>query len=79
MPTISITVTAAQATTFQQDLGIAQGLVDNQTPPQPRAATAEECRQWLIGRAKQLHIDVQGNILNKAAIAAVVIPPFEPT
>ena len=41
MPTISITLTAAQAARAAAALGKAQALKDNAVPPQPRNATAE--------------------------------------
>lgn len=70
MPSVTITVTASQATRAAAALGTAQGL--------GRPATAEEVRLFLIGRLKQLVIDVEGTALTKAAIAAVVVPTFEP-
>lgn len=76
MPTITITATAAQAQQFAADLGIAQKLTDNSVPPKPRSATAEECKQWLIQRAEQLHIDVDGAAKQKAALAAVTVTPL---
>ena len=78
MPTISITVTAAQAARAAAALGKAQALKDNAVPPQPRNATAEEVRQFMIGRLRQLIIDVEGAEATKAAQAAIVIAPFDP-
>ena len=79
MPTITITVTAQQGTRAAAALGKAQSLMDNATPPQPRSATAEEVRLWLIGRLKQLIVDTEGAAAIKAATDAVVLTPFEPT
>ena len=79
MPQITITVTAAQATRAAAALGKAQALKDNADPPQPRNATAEEVRQFMIGRLRQLIIDVEGAEATKAAQAAIVIAPFDPT
>ena len=79
MPTISITVTAAQAARAAAALGKAQALKDNAVPPQPRNATAEEVRQFMIGRLRQLIIDVEGAEASRVAQAAIVIAPFEPT
>lgn len=75
MPSITINVTAGEATRFQAAVGKALGLVDSQTPPQPRAATAEEARQFLIGKAKELVVNVEG----KTAIDAIVVAAFTPT
>ena len=76
MPTFSITYAAGDGTRLAAALGKVHNLVDAQVPPQPRSATAEEVRQWLIGRAKQLIIDVEGTVLHKAAADAVVVPPL---
>lgn len=79
MPTFSITYTASAGQRFAAALGKAQSLVDNATPPQPRAATLEECRAFLIGRAKQLVVDVEGAEAEKAARDSVVIAPVDMT
>lgn len=79
MPTISITYPAGDGQRFAQALGKAQGLVDSQTPPQPRAATAAECKQWLIGRAQQLVIDIEGGEAQRAAIAAITVDSLDMT
>lgn len=79
MPAITITATAAQATRACAALGKAQGLKDNAVPPQPRPATAEELRQFIIGRVRQLVFDVEGKALAEAAVAAAQPAPFDPT
>lgn len=75
---ITITVTASESTRMAAAVGKAQNLVDSQTPPQPRAATMTEVKQFLIQRAKQLIIDVEGAALIKQASDAAVIPAFDP-
>ena len=79
MPSITITYPAGDGARFAAALGKAQNLVDSQTPPQPRSATAAECKAFLIGRARQLIVDVEGDALTKAAVAAVVVPPVDMT
>ena len=79
MPTFSITYQAGDGTRLAAAVGKVMGYVDAQTPPQPRSATAEEVRQWIIGRARQLVIDVEGDALTKAAIAAVSVPSMNLT
>ena len=78
MPTMTLNYTASEGTRFAAALGKAQNLKDAQVPPQPRAATAAECKAFVIGRMKQLVIDIEGRDLQQAAIAAVVVPPFDP-
>lgn len=79
MPQITITYPAGDGQRFAAALGKAHSLVDTQTPPQPRSATAAECKAFLIGRARQLIVDVEGAELTKAAVAAVVVPPVDMT
>ena len=79
MPSITITYPAGDGARFAAALGKAQSLMDNQTPPQPRSATAAECKAFLIGRAWQLIVDIEGTELTQAAIAAVVVPPVDMT
>lgn len=79
MPSITITYPAGDGARFAAALGKAHSLVDTQDPPQPRVATAAECKAWLIGRAWQLIVDIEGSELNKAALEAVVVPPVSMT
>lgn len=78
MPSITITATAQQAIRAGAALGIAQNLMDNAEPPQPRSATVEEIQQFLIQRLRQLVVDVEGNAANVAR-GPVVVPAFDPT
>ena len=48
MPTITINYTAGEGTRFASAVGKAKSLVDSQTPPQPRSATAAECKQFIV-------------------------------
>lgn len=70
MPSITISYPAGDGQRFAAALGKVLQLVDNQTPPQPRNATAAECKAWLIGRAQQLIVDIEG-----PALAAANPPP----
>ena len=79
MPSITITYPAGDGVRFASALGKAQSLMDTQEPPQPRAATAAECKAFLIGRAYQLIVDIEGAALTKAAVDAVVVPPVDMT
>ena len=79
MPSITINYTVGEGTRFAAAVGKAKALMDNQVPPQPRAATVAECKQFVLERMKQLIIDIEGSEANKAAIAAVTLTPFEPT
>lgn len=79
MPAITITYPAGDGVRFAAALGKAQSLVDSQVPPQPRSATAAECKAFLIGRAWQLIVDIEGRDLQAAAIAAIVVPPVDMT
>ena len=79
MPSITITYPAGDGVRFAAALGKAQNLMDTQDPPQPRSATAAECKAFLIGRAWQLIVDVEGAALTKAAVDAVVVPPVDMT
>ena len=78
MPTMTLNYTNSEATRFAAALGKAQNLKDNSTPPQPRSATAAECKAFVIGRMHQLVIDIEGRDLTAAAVAAIVVPPFAP-
>lgn len=79
MPSITLTYPAGDGARFAAALGKAQSLVDTQVPPQPRAATAAECKAWIIGRAQQLIIDIEGRDAQAAAIAAISITPLDMT
>ena len=79
MPSITITYPAGDGVRFAAALGKAQALKDTQEPPQPRDATAAECKAWIIGRAQQLIVDVEGGEATKAAVAAVVVTPLDMT
>ena len=79
MPSMTLTYPAGDGARFAAALGKAQGLVDAQQPPQPRAATAAECKAWLIGRAQQLIVDIEGGEAAKAAVAAIVVTPLDMT
>lgn len=77
MPSMNLNYTAAEAQRFADALGKAQSLTDAQGAP--RSATGAECKAFVIGRMKQLVIDIEGRDLQAAAVAAVVIPAFDPT
>ena len=79
MPSMTLTYPAGDGARFAAALGKAQSLVDSQVPPQPRSATAAECKAWLIGRAQQLIVDVEGSAAQAAAIAAISITPLDMT
>ena len=77
MPQITITYPAGDGARFAAALGKAQLLTD--ANGDPRSATAAECKAFLIGRAWQLIVDIEGRELTQAAIAAVVVPPVDMT
>lgn len=77
MPSMTLTYTAAEAQRFAAALGKAHNLKDNQD--NPRSATAAECKAFVIGRMKQLVVDIEGRELTEAAVAAVRVPAFDPT
>ncbi len=79
MASMTFTYPTADATRYANALGDILQLKDNQTPPQPRAATAAEVKTYFIGYFKQLLIDYEGAKLNRAALAAVVVPPIDLT
>ena len=77
---VIITMTAGQVTRFLAALGKVKNLVDAQVPPQPRAATSAEGKQWLIDNMRGLVRDVESAAAIKAAVDAVVPPAaFDPT
>ena len=77
---ITLTFTAGQLTTFATALGEQKGYMDNQTPPQLRAATLPEVKQFFLERARQVVIDSKAVArLYKDAAATVVVPAFNPT
>ena len=79
MPSMTINYTVADGTRFAAALGKAKNLVDNQVPPQPRSATAAECKTFVIERMRQMVVDIEGKEAADAALAAVTITAFEPT
>lgn len=79
MPSVTFTYSATLAQRFASALGKAHALMDTQDPPQPRDATAAECKAFMVARVKQLIVDVEGAALTKAAVDAVVVPPVEMT
>lgn len=79
MPSLTINYPAGDGVRFAAAIGIAHKLMDTQEPPQPRNATAAECKAFLIARAWQLIVDIEGQTLTAAAIATVVVPPVDMT
>ena len=79
MPTLTITTTAAQATRFVSAVGKFLNLVDTQTPPQPRVATADEARQCVIRMMRNLVLEQETIASRKAALDAITTTPFDPT
>lgn len=79
MPSITISYPAGDGQRFAAALGKVLALKDTQDPPQPRSATAAECKAWLIGRAQQLIEDIEGGPARQAAAAAVTVPPLDMT
>ena len=79
MPSMTLTYPAGDGARFAAALGKAQNLVDSQQPPQPRSATAAECKAWLIGRAQQLIEDIEGPPMRAAAIVGVNPTPLDMT
>lgn len=79
MPSLTITYPTGDGVRFAAALGKALNLLDNQTPPQPRAATAAECKAFVISRIRQLVVDIEGGALTQAAIEAVVVPAMDLT
>jgi hypothetical protein len=79
MPAITINYPAGDGARFAAALGKAHALKDTQDPPQKRSATAAECKAWLIGRAQQLIVDIEGRDAQAAAIAAISITPLDMT
>ena len=76
MPQLTITYPAAAGQRFAAALGKAWSLKD--ANEQPRSATAAECKMFLIQRAKQLIVDVEGPEL-EAARGPVVVPSVDMT
>ena len=74
MPTMSFTYTSAYGQRVAAALGKAWNLKDTQDPPQPRAATLAEVRDFIRGRVRQLVVDIEGAELTKAAVDSVVVP-----
>ena len=67
MPTISFTVTAAEAQRIQAAVGKVKGL--------PGAASAEQTRQFLIGQIKAFVLDTE----REMHLATFTPTPIEPT
>jgi len=68
---VTITLTAGQATRFAAVCGVAKQL--------GRACTLIESKAFVIERLRQVVIDYEGSMANKAATDAVVIPAFDPS
>ncbi len=79
MASMTFNYPASDATRYATCIGELMGLKDSQTPPQPRAATATEVKQYFIGYFKRLLIDYEGAKLNKIALDAVVVPTIDIT
>lgn len=79
MPSTTINYSTATGVRFASALGKAHALMDTQDPPQPRSATAAECKEFFIARAWQMIVDIEGRDLQAAALAAVVVPPVDMT
>lgn len=77
MPSMTLTYPAGDGQRFAVALGKAQSLKDSQGAL--RSATAAECKAWMIGRAQQLIVDIEGGEATKAAIAAVTVTPLDMT
>jgi hypothetical protein len=71
---MTITFTSTQATRVAADCGAAQGLVDTQTPPQPRACTMTEAKAWVINLLRLAVWQVE----RQQAQAAIVNAPMDP-
>lgn len=78
MPSITITYPAGAGQRFAAALGKAHSLMDTQDPPQPRAATSAECKEFLIARIRQLIVDIEGPQL-EAARGPVTVPTVDLT
>ena len=76
MPSITINYPAAAGQRFASALGKAWSLKD--ANEQPRSATAAECKTFLIQRAKQLVVDIEGPEL-EAARGPVVVSEVDMT
>ena len=77
MPSITITYPAGDGARFASALGKAHKLVDAEGVA--RSATAAECKAFLIARAWQLIVDIEGKELTDAALATVVVPAVDMT
>ncbi len=74
---MTLTYPAGDGARFAAALGKAQSLKDAQGAP--RSATAAECKAWIIGRAQQLIVDIEGGEAEKAALAAITVTPLDMT
>lgn len=66
------------AVRFAYCLGKKLNLIDNQPTPQPRPATAAECKAWLIAPAKAVIEEIEAREL-QAAAPPIVVPPVDMT
>lgn len=79
MASMTFTYPTSDGTRYANCIGDLLQLKDAQVPPQPRAATAPEVKAYFVQYFKQILIDYEGAKLNKAALAAVVVPPIDIT
>lgn len=77
MPSMTLNYSAAYGQRALVALGKAHSLKD--ADGKPRNATPAEFKAWLIGRAHQLVVDIEGAELQRAALAAVVVPDGDMT
>jgi len=70
MPTLTITLTQPQVDRVTSACGKAWNLLDGQDPPQPRDATENEVRIWLIDQLRGLVHGVE----RQEALQAVAEP-----
>ena len=76
MPSTTFTYSAANGQRLLHAVGVALQLKDAQD--QPRDATAQEAKNWLWGRARQLVIDIEGREMEQAR-GPVVVPDMDAT
>lgn len=75
---LTITLTAGQETRFLAACGKAKSMVDNQTPPQPRACTRAEGKQMVVEMMRHVVVNVEQTVAIKAATDAINVPAFDP-
>ena len=73
MATVTIELDAQQILRLRTAFGTYLDLRDGQG--QPRLATSEECRQWMIQRVREIVLAEE----KAAAENAIVVDPFDPT